>query len=684
MKKSKDNVLIILLVGLLIFCVVNIFRNLNNAIVLIANFLAIVLIFFYFFKFEEERIKKVINERRIRKYFSFDLMKQSIGYFFILILLLIILGEFFSPSWLKPFQSLIIILAVISGGLAFWLNGEKIEKEIEKENDKEKKEEDERKLNFSEKFPRVNKVPVVRSLIKWMYKEGWVYSITLILIIIIFASLGLYKLGYFEIRGDEYQVVGSATGYYRTNEFYKWDWLKNKSGKYTECIKEDKYCNYTRAWPHTFLIAQSYKIFGISEWSSRIVSLLSGIVFVILVYFISKFFFSSKNIALLGTFALALNPYFLSLFRYIRMYAILAPLFLSLIYYLYRITTESNSIKIKNNKISKIIKDNFDFNYKLLPILIILLFFNYQIHINSLMAIPSLILFIFYSAFKFKDKKYLWVSVFSLMGIILTIILVYLDIINKVTSFLTFFERKNFIYISYFSKYPFGENIGIILFVIVLFSVFLLFKKINKNKIIFIYINILFSLIFLIFIADRYSSMVYGSHIMVISILSIIFSFYYLIKTFDAKFIKIFLILLLISSVMISLIQSWKNLYGDENPSANFKLAYKTIINNFDTEKEVIFGQYLRGFYLREIADENIQIVNMFNNKKYSFEMFIEDIKKYPSGYLTWESKKRYHLENEIKKYCCDNFQQIHGSGCENIIDDFGIDIFYFHQDMIK
>jgi len=62
--------------------------------------------------------------------------------------------------------------------------------------EKEKKEEDERCKYFEKKYKRLNNIPVLGWLFKWMYKEGWI-SIFLILCVFFFIYFGTQHLGQF-------------------------------------------------------------------------------------------------------------------------------------------------------------------------------------------------------------------------------------------------------------------------------------------------------------------------------------------------------------------------------------------------------------------------------------------------------------------------------------------------------
>jgi hypothetical protein len=554
------------------------------------------------------------------------------------------------------------------GIITFFLNKDLFQK-IEKEEDKK---EQKRSKEFGKKFPGINKIPILRTIAKWMYKEGW-YSIIFILIFISAIFVLGYGIGDYEFREDEYQVIGAAAGYHFTGEYYVWDWLNWEQG--------ERY--YDRAWPHTWMIAQSYNIFGISEWSSRIVSVLFGLLLIASSYFIVKFFTQSKNIALLTTLSFTFYPLYINFFRYTRMYAVLAPIFLILFYFLYRGITEKNNINFKSERINNFIRKNLNFNYIYLILAFILLYFNYLIHINSLIILPIFFLFILYLSITKRERKYIIASITGTIGIITIILIYYFGLTTRFLHHLTFFGRRSVIYLDLLTRYPFFKEFGI-LFLLSGIALVFFNKKDIKDKTILSYITIGFGLLFFIFIADRYSGFLYVSHISVIFIMLIITSYYYFIKLFHSKIIRIIFIFLLLFFIGYSFIQGFDRIYRDDHSYGQFSKAYQVILDNYNPEKEVIFGQYLRTYYLKDFEGD-ANYISMLSNNRYEFDVFMEDLQKYESGWITWESRKSYHLLNSIKHYCCDNFVQLHGRWCkDNVIDDIGVEVFYFNKSMIN
>jgi len=197
----------ILLLIVAIFCFFNISKNIEDAFTVITNSLAIFLAIFYFVNFEQDIIIKiksfVLNikwpfhgksKKILNNLLNFIIEKRwdIISYLFIFLLLIITLGQFsylerfINLSWISTYQAIITVLAILSGGLTFWHNRERVEKESEEELNKEELSEKKRKEEFPNKFPRINKIPVLRNIVKWMYKEGWWYSIGLISTILSF------------------------------------------------------------------------------------------------------------------------------------------------------------------------------------------------------------------------------------------------------------------------------------------------------------------------------------------------------------------------------------------------------------------------------------------------------------------------------------------------------------------
>jgi len=609
-------------------------------------------------------VKKLEKYNRVK----FDQIKKLIPYAFLGLLFIVAMQSIAPNPLIGSVKRPLLLMSVAIGVITFYMNRDKIG-EIEELAKHEKIEEQRRMEEFGSKYPRFNRVWGLRWFLRGAYKEGK-YSIFLALVFILSIALYSYNLGGMDLQDDEFLAAGAATGYLHNQNFYKWNWLNDTP---TGTL-------YIRAWPHSWIIAQSYKFFGISEWSSRIVSVFFGLVFILLSYFIIKFFSLSKDIGILGTIAFLFYSRYINIFRYTRMYALLIPIFFLLVYLGYRCISGTNNYTYNNNKISRFLKRNLDFNYLYITVFVIILIILISIHINGLVILPSIFLYIVYQAFSTKERKYIVAAILGFVGMILLVFLgLFIKILSGVIYFISFFERRNYNYLEMFTGYPFPYEIGIILIILLFTWIFFMNRSELKNRIIYLYMFLFFSLPFFIFIADRYASFYYVSHIITISILLIIVAYYWWVKLFTNKYVKSILFVLLFLQIGLSFYDNFDATYHTDDNIGSFSKAYQVIIQNYDPEKEVIIGQYLRTYYLKDIGPKT-KIISMRSYQNYSMNEFMDDINKYEGGWITWEARKSYHIQTDIVNYTDQNFKKYHGEG----IDNTNVEVYYFNQTMVK
>lgn len=489
------------------------------------------------------------------------------------------------------------------------------------------------------------------------------------LLVIILLCLGAlflcFRLGAHDFYEDEFQVIATAKGYLETTSFNQWSWV-------TQNITNN---SYERAWPHTFLIAQSFRLFGTSEWSARLVSAISGLAFFVILYFFARFF-TNRQIALISLASAVFCVSFYNIFRYARMYAMLIPLFLLFAYSLYRGLTGEWWVKTKVRIIDDILCEYLNFDYRFIIVSLILFYFNYHIHVNSLIIVLATFIFICLMALLTKTKKYIVLSLLGLTSITGVIIGYHFQLFKKfswIFRLFTFFKRQNIGYFNYLFQHPFGASAGLLLSIVLIIKILNL-KKDSETRQKYLYLMIVVSAaaIFFIFIANRYTSLLYISHVIPIAMILILAGFYFLLQKYPKlrNILLFLLVFLLISNFYFASkdFYSWAKGYG------KFSSAYQTIIENYQYDEEVIFGQYLRTYYLQPL--EEFKYISMRNNKKYHFSQFLEDLEKHKAGWLTWETRKSYHIEPEIRKYIDTHFLKIHGSG----IDDTQVEVYYYSK----
>ena len=488
------------------------------------------------------------------------------------------------------------------------------------------------------------------------------------MIILIATGLRLYGISDYNLRGDEFQVVSAANGYLNTGMFYKWDWINNKPSTET----------YNRAWPHTLLIAKSYGLFGVSEWSSRIVSAVFGVLLIIFSYFITKGLFKDKKLALLFILALTFFPSFITYSRFTRMYALFIPIYFISAYFLFKGLTGNNSINFKNRFINSFIKKYLDFNYVYLLLGFVCLYISHMLHINTLIIFPSLFLFVLILSLKERKPKYIISTILGLWGLAFTAVLYFILNIDIVHShFIAILSKPQTVYWKHLFSYPFFQSFGTLLFILTIILVFISYS--HKNELSYLILITIVTGTFFVYFANTYSGFKYISNIVPISILVMFYSFHFIVRIFKLKVVKLFIICILLFSILSQFNSSINYLYGESTSYGHFSDAYQTIVDNYDPETEVIIGQYLRTYYLRNLK-ENATIVGMSSNKRYTYEQFQNDLRAYESGWITWETTKGYHIRKDIKNYIAKNFQKYHGNG----VDDTIVEVYYFNKSMIR
>src|SRR3989344_3522078 len=200
------------------------------------------------------------------------ILNEFFKYGFLVLLGFVTLTQFFKFEWAKEYNIILTIITVFFGVITFYQNKEVIE-EIEEETNKEQLEEEKRKGDFSNKFPTINKIPVFRSLVKWMYKEGWVYSVLLLVIISYSFMVRINNISHVYLNVDE-SIIGLAVKGILNTGF-----PIMPSGVV-----------YQRDMLTTFIVSIGGLIFGINEVGLRIMSIIFGVGVLVVFYFITKNF----------------------------------------------------------------------------------------------------------------------------------------------------------------------------------------------------------------------------------------------------------------------------------------------------------------------------------------------------------------------------------------------------------
>jgi hypothetical protein len=236
-------------------------------------------------------------------------------YFFTALFVIISLNQFLKIEFITSRLFYLSILAIAFCFMTFYRYREASEK-----NSSGEEEEDNKSIRiekFPHKFPSVNKIPFLGRIIKWMYSEGWSYSITLLIIILAFLMLKIgLPIAYTGSYIDEYIHIWSGIEFFNSGHF-----AELYTGSY-----------YTGGAYVSILVGLFFKIFGQSLFSARMVPALIGIFDFFLLYSISKHTIKKKKYRLFLMAIYLISPWVIFNHFYIRFYIFYEFFLLTLTY----------------------------------------------------------------------------------------------------------------------------------------------------------------------------------------------------------------------------------------------------------------------------------------------------------------------------------------------------------------
>ncbi len=249
-------------------------------------------------------------------------------------------------------------------------------------------------------------------------------SIFLFLIIILASILRLYQLGQNPpaLYSDEADIAFQADTFNRCRT----DYFGNKFPTHFHSFAD---------WQTPFYIyAVSFtqKIFGVSEFSTRLPSAFFGILTIPLFYLLIKQIYKNPYLALISTFVMAINPWHIHYSK--TAFAVTMMLFfiISGLYFFFKFQQTQKSSHL--------------FYTSLLFIFSIYSYSTAKLYI--LLILPVLFLFNYKNIFKLGFKKLLYISIISFLVLIPLI----LDTLNGKSGF-------RFTYISIFSDPTIPKNV---------------------------------------------------------------------------------------------------------------------------------------------------------------------------------------------------------------------------------
>ncbi|MFA5993195.1 MAG: hypothetical protein WC796_05810 [Candidatus Pacearchaeota archaeon] len=360
-------------------------------------------------------------------------------YFFLLGLVVLAVNQFLKRQIINDYLPYIIGVIIALGFLTFFASRERVEKELDDEKTKEENAEQKRKSEFKDKYPRINRIPLLRGIVRWMYKEGWWYSVGLIAIVVLGFVLRIWNLGAVPFWYDELLHISQIQTINSLTEL------------------GNIHFTYTRTLPITFLALIGKLLFkATSEFTMRFPIVILSLISMPLVYLLTKRFIS-KRYSILASFFVCINPVCIIISQEVRYYVLLSILILLFYICLY----------------SKI-------NLKLKVVFLILL--SYFCLDCSLIAFPFIIICIVFFFLDFKNKQEAFKFIKKNRNLIIFIVIVLVSFfIYKIPHII----NNNYFNINdlFEFKIDFFTFVGIPLLILFILSILVLyFRSFNRLK----------------------------------------------------------------------------------------------------------------------------------------------------------------------------------------------------------
>lgn len=494
--------------------------------------------------------------------------------------------------------------------------------------------------------------------IRQVYANHFTKMIAL-MVLIIGGVLIFYRLGYYDIWEDENLVINAAKGVAEQGIAY---------------LNE----GYDRAWIHTVLCAGIFEMFGISEFTGRLPSAIFGLIFIVLSFYVFARWYGLAWLALFIPLICLMNDRFLMLFRYMRMYALLIPLFLAGTYLIYR-TLEA----FKQPTESRVgLSEKRKWLLAVGSFLFLLLLAH--VHKLAMIVLPVFSLYLLYQIWVQRTKAQLRMLGIVIIGLAIVAFLTFVVQLDKLLMFRQITDRilasnrpqpDYYEYLLY-NGLPINSTL---MFLIA--GTGLLVSKVSQRLKSLLVLNYLFivialiSMVYLIQAGGR--DYRYVAHLVPFVVCTLLITVYYCGQSISKKSYPWAMVIVFLLSTL-QFYQDYERIYVRHPWAPRYSEVYKTLVSMYKPG-DALFVQNVKTFYLDPVALAGDQYFNLPKKKDYKMEQFRQDVKKAGHGWVMWELHKGYNWQKEILEYIYKNFKPIHNA----YMDDLGVELFYFDETMI-
>lgn len=493
--------------------------------------------------------------------------------------------------------------------------------------------------------------------------------ITLTLIVLLGGVLRFYNLGEVSFVADEFLDVNATYGYSQTGEWKAWDFNLEQPAERINDPSDQ------RAWMYRWQVAKLFNYFEPTEVVARSVSAVWGIVTIILIYFVAKYFTGKKYIGLISAFLFAVSIVGIIFDRKLRMYAMFFPVFLAFSWIFYRFFEEDYKGKIE---LFKKINNAWGLNLAYFAPAVVLGLLS--LHLHQLTASIGII-FVVYVFLRliitYRNNKDLNPTSHKLRGAskyftsLALIITVF--IIGKLTSLQPIEQlsgtfklfNDNF---SYFSKIFADYSHPIIAVIFFILGIYYICKVQKKEKeATWMAVSFLVTLLMAVFIWRRSAGPQYIFFIQSFEIILIASGVYYAAKFFKDNFSK-FGKKAFYATIILSLLilPNYAYFFEDNNTyrqnSRSESPRYRMIFEYFKKKKadaDVLITRDFRNYYWHGEKIKTFDFGGEVSKNKLTPEKLQQIINEHPSGWVIYSDNDESYISNKAENYIENNMEKI-------------------------
>ncbi|MFA6512071.1 MAG: hypothetical protein WCV86_03050 [Patescibacteria group bacterium] len=293
---------------------------------------------------------------------------------------------------------------------------EKISQKKESEVAAQKK----RGQSFNRSWPRLTTIPILGGLMRWGYKEGIVFSVIFLFILVNAFFIRVNNVDILPLQNDEF-LSQIAVQYILDHGISMSDLQYGADSSASEDF-------YSRALPYSLGAALTTRLLGgdyMSYYNLRLFSVIAGILFLFVFYLLVRRYFS-KTLQLLSLFSLSSFYLFVYYSRVARMYSLhLFLFFLSVLLFVWLFSKIESDVMTSYVDLKTTIRYFIHFikkNYLAFGGLLFVWFIDIQTHYTGILFLPIILL---YFIFHLKRHRQLFYPIVLIISGIASLFILY-------------------------------------------------------------------------------------------------------------------------------------------------------------------------------------------------------------------------------------------------------------------